>query len=45
MMYVTYKFHGFHDVEEHDGAILLEHDVDSLRPFPRYVTVRSDGVE
>lgn len=45
MMYVTYKFHGFHDVEEHDGAILLEHDVDSLRPFPRYVTVRSDGME
>lgn len=41
MMYVTYKFHGFYEIMEQDGVILLEHALESIRPFPRYVTVRS----
>jgi FkbH-like protein len=40
MMYVTYKFHGFAELEERDRVILLEHDAEDIRPFPRYVTVR-----
>ena len=42
LMYVTYKFHGFHDIGERDGTILLEHALDSIRPFPPYMTVRSE---
>jgi FkbH-like protein len=41
MMYMTYKFHGFYEVAAQDSFVLLEHDLESIRPFPRYVTVRS----
>jgi FkbH-like protein len=41
MMYVTYKFNGFCEVEAKDNYIALEHDLRNIRPFPRYVTVRS----
>lgn len=40
MMYVTYKFNGFFEVGEQDGAILLEHALEEIRPFPPHVTVR-----
>jgi FkbH-like protein len=40
MMYVIYKFNGFYEVGEHDGAIVLEHAMDDIRPVPAYVTVR-----
>lgn len=41
MMYVTYKFHRFFEIAGQDNFILLEHELESIRPFPRYVTVRS----
>jgi FkbH-like protein len=41
MMYVTYKFNGFYEVDEQDYHIVLEHDLIYIRPFPHYVTVRS----
>ncbi|HEX2091038.1 MAG TPA: HAD-IIIC family phosphatase [Longimicrobiaceae bacterium] len=40
MMYVTYKFGGFREVEERDGLIILEHDLEGIQPFPEYVDVR-----
>lgn len=43
MMYVTYKFGGFREVEENDGLILMEHDLEGIQPFPEYVDVRIEG--
>lgn len=40
MMYVTYKFGGFREVEERGGLLLLEHDLQGIQPFPSYVDVR-----
>jgi FkbH-like protein len=40
MMYVTYKFNGFVEVGEQDGSTVLEHPLESIRPFPAHVTVR-----
>jgi len=37
MMYLTYKFHGFREVAQQDNEILLEHDLKTVRPFPRFV--------
>jgi FkbH-like protein len=45
MMYVTYKLHGFYEVVTQDSFVLLEHALDTIRPFPRHVTVRSPGDE
>ena len=44
MMYVTYRFSGFFEAGEADGAILLEHGLDGIRPIPPYLTLRSAGV-
>ena len=44
MMYVTYKFNGFHEVREEDGCIVLEHDLQRIKPFPDYVTLQSAGM-
>ena len=44
MMYVTYRFSGFFEAGEADGAILLEHGLDRIRPIPPYLTLRSAGV-
>ncbi|MEY2502863.1 MAG: hypothetical protein QOI07_3197 [Verrucomicrobiota bacterium] len=41
MMYVAYKFNGFHEIGEEGNNIVLEHDLRHIRPFPPYVTVRS----
>lgn len=41
LMYLTYRFQGFDDVATVGDTILLEHDLANIRPFPRYVTVRS----
>jgi FkbH-like protein len=41
MMYLTYRFNGFHEMAERAGIIVLEHDLDHIRSFPRHVTVRS----
>jgi len=41
MMYITYKFGGFKEVEQRDKLTLLEHDLSQIQPFPAYVTVLS----
>lgn len=39
MMYVTYKFGGFKEIEKQGETILLENDLSSIQPFPDYVNV------
>jgi FkbH-like protein len=39
-MYITYRFNGFFEVGSRDGAILLEHALEAIRPVPPHVTVR-----
>jgi GNAT superfamily N-acetyltransferase len=40
MMYVTYKFAGFKEVEKRGDLSVLEHDLAHVPPFPGYVEVK-----
>jgi len=40
IMLITYKFGGFREIERADDLILLEHDLVSIQPHPRYVNLR-----
>jgi FkbH-like protein len=40
MMYVTYKFAGFKELEERGGLVILENDLARVQSFPEYVDVR-----
>jgi FkbH-like protein len=40
MMYVTYKFAGFTEIENRGGTQILEHDLVSIPPVADYVSVR-----
>ncbi|GAB4199298.1 MAG: HAD-IIIC family phosphatase [Roseiflexaceae bacterium] len=40
MMYVTYKFGGFREVQREGNLILFEHDLATIQDFPPYVTVK-----
>jgi len=39
MMYVTYKFGGFKEIDRAGERVLLEHDLARIQPFPEYVKV------
>ena len=39
MMYITYKFAGFREVETVGNVSVLEHDVTHIQEFPSYITV------
>jgi len=39
MMYITYKFGGFREVEKVDDIVVFENDLSHIQPFPRYVKV------
>ena len=39
MMYITYKFGGFKEVEKVGNFIVFENDLSSIQPFPDYVQV------
>ena len=39
MMYVTYKFGGFKEVEQQDNLVLFGSDLTRIQPFPDYVKV------
>jgi FkbH-like protein len=39
MMYITYKFGGFREVEKIDDLIVFENDLSHIQPFPSYVQV------
>jgi FkbH-like protein len=40
MMYVTYKFGGFKEVEQKGDLVILENDLTSIQSFPAYVKVQ-----
>ncbi|HDX9634240.1 HAD-IIIC family phosphatase [Bacillus cereus group sp. MYBK108-2] len=40
MMYVTYKFAGFKEIEKcEDGTLILENDLNNLQAMPSYITL------
>jgi predicted enzyme involved in methoxymalonyl-ACP biosynthesis len=39
MMYVTYKFAGFKEIEKRSDAIVFENDLTRIQPFPPYMQV------
>lgn len=39
MMYVTYKFGGFQEIEQNGDLIVFEHTLESIQPVPDYITV------
>ncbi len=44
MMYVTYKFAGFREVDKRYGLIRLENDLGSLPAFPDYIRVSAPRI-
>jgi len=40
MMYVTYKFAGFKEIEESNSCTVLENDLSQIQPFPKYITIQ-----
>jgi FkbH-like protein len=42
MMYVTYKFAGFKEVEEKEGLVILENDLSHIQPVPDYIKLILD---
>ncbi|MDD6484980.1 MAG: HAD-IIIC family phosphatase [Clostridiales bacterium] len=42
VMYITYKFMGFDEIEEHDGASILEYTSEEERDFPPYFTINTE---
>ena len=43
MMYVTYKFGGFKEVNQDGDLIIFENDLSRIQPFPDYVKVDIEG--
>lgn len=39
MMYASYKFAGFREIEENDGLVIFENDLSHIQTFPEYVKV------
>jgi len=39
VMYVTYKFAGFRELNRDNGVILLENDLSHIQPFPDYIKI------
>jgi hypothetical protein len=42
MMFVTYKFGGFKEVERRGELVILANDLEHIQAFPAYVTVQTD---
>ena len=42
MMYITYKFSGFKEIEKVGNAILLENDLTEIQSVPEYVNLQID---
>lgn len=40
MMYVSYKFAGFQEIEKRGDLIILENELTRIQPFPKYVKVK-----
>ncbi len=41
MMYITYKFAGFREIESEGKAVVLESDLSRVQEFPAYIRVRT----
>jgi len=39
MMYITYKFGGFNEVNRIDDLVIFENDLSNIQPFPEYIKV------
>lgn len=39
MMYVTYKFAGFKEIEEKDNFVVFENDLQQIQPLPGYMKI------
>lgn len=39
MMYITYKFAGFNEVEQNDRCVVFENDLTTIPPHPEYAVV------
>jgi hypothetical protein len=39
MMYITYKFAGFQQVEDRGSSVMLEHGLAQVPEFPSYIRV------
>ena len=45
MMYVTYKFAGFTEIEQKGDFIVFNNDLEQIQPLPRYMKVNfEDGL-
>ena len=44
MMYVTYKFAGFREVDKRYGLVRLENDLESVPAFPDYICVSASKI-
>ncbi len=43
MMYVTYKFGGFNEIEKQGNVSIFENKLNNIQPFPPYVQVRLEA--
>jgi FkbH-like protein len=43
MMYITYKFNQFREIEKKDNWTLLENDLTTIPPYPSYMEIESDA--
>jgi len=43
MMYITYKFGGFNEIEKHGNMSIFENSLNNIQPFPPYVQVNLEG--
>jgi FkbH-like protein len=41
MMYITYKFAGFNQIEDRGSSVILEHGLSQIPEFPGYIRVRA----
>ena len=41
MMYVTYRFAGFQQIEDRGASVILQHDLSQVPEFPAYIRVRA----
>ena len=41
MMYMTYKFNGFYEVEKDGAFILFQHDLENIGQFPQYMEIET----
>jgi FkbH-like protein len=44
MMYVTYKFAGFKEIEERENWVVFENSLERIQPFPDYIKLNAGEV-